>query len=571
MYFTDIKLEKKEMEKKTTDIHTGLSRKLSVFLFNKIFDRYPDDVIRAVKTIDQGQRREIRAENLTNWYMKTSMENPDQLPKLSENQIHELQSVWKQLYDLGVIKHEWYELYIAKLGKFNPEYIGSDLHYYYTEWLKIDYDYLRAFLDKNYIDLILKGVKQPKVIVRKIRGYYLDHDFNKITLDDAINIIYDIREKGAVIKISRESSGGKGLTFIGKDTSREYIKDHLTSGSDFAVQEVIRQHPDMAAMNQSSINTVRILSIMVDGQSIPMSAVVRIGKEGSRVDNFSSGGMSCGINPDGSLKEVGFNSKGEKSTVHSNGFIFKNGKVPNFEKIVDLTKRLHYYVPMFGVVSWDIAIDETGEPVLIEYNVSQGQIDLHQYSNGPVYGKYRERIAEQILEYYKKRSATLDFNYEIRPDGVTISTVSRNIDKVKIPEEIDGNKVVKIGNSAFSGNENIKKVIIDADLSEICYAAFYKCKNLQDVSFKGNVIKIGRSAFNCCESLQSIHLPESTKSIGIMAFRNCTALKEISIPASVSEIAADAFVLCPNVTIYCSKGSFAHSFAIEQKINFKLV
>ena len=56
-----------------------------------------------------------------------------------------------------------------------------------------------------------------------------------------------------------------------------------------------------------------------------------------------------------------------------------------------------------------------------------------------------------------------------------------------------------------------------------------------------------------------------------MAFRNCTALKEISIPASVSEIAADAFVLCPNVTIYCSKGSFAHSFAIEQKINFKLV
>ena len=114
MYFTDIKLEKKEMEKKTTDIHTGLSRKLSVFLFNKIFDRYPDDVIRAVKTIDQGQRREIRAENLTNWYMKTRMENPDQLPKLSENQIHELQSVWKQLYDLGVIKHEWYELYIAK-------------------------------------------------------------------------------------------------------------------------------------------------------------------------------------------------------------------------------------------------------------------------------------------------------------------------------------------------------------------------------------------------------------------------------------------------------------------------
>ena len=50
------------------------------------------------------------------------------------------------------------------------------------------------------------------------------------------------------------------------------------------------------------------------------------------------------------------------------------------------------HVPMFGVASWDIAIDADGEPVLIEYNVGGAGIDIHQYNNGPLYGKYRERI-----------------------------------------------------------------------------------------------------------------------------------------------------------------------------------
>lgn len=71
---------------------------------------------------------------------------------------------------------------------------------------------------------------------------------------------------------------------------------------------------------------------MLDGESIPLSAVVRIGNSGSRVDNFSSGGVGCGVKPDGHLNDCGYTQKGERYDVHPNGFVFSEDFVPNFDK-----------------------------------------------------------------------------------------------------------------------------------------------------------------------------------------------------------------------------------------------
>ncbi len=43
------------------------------------------------------------------------------------------------------------------------------------------------------------------------------------------------------------------------------------------------------------------------------------------------------------------------------------------------------------MVSWDIAINKNGEPVLVEFNViSQGIFFQHSY--GPLFGDYTEQI-----------------------------------------------------------------------------------------------------------------------------------------------------------------------------------
>ena len=59
-------------------------------------------------------------------------------------------------------------------------------------------------------------------------------------------------------------------------------------------------------------------------------------------------------------------------------------------------------IPHFRLVSWDIAIDESGEPILIEMNSAYGGPELHQFSNGPIFGEDTEEILEEVFGNNKK-------------------------------------------------------------------------------------------------------------------------------------------------------------------------
>lgn len=224
---------------------------------------------------------------------------------------------------------------------------------------------------------------------------------------------------------------------------------------------------------------------------------------------------------------------------------------------------------MFGVASWDIAIDEDGEPVLIEYNVGGAGIDIHQYNNGPLYGKYRERIISDAFKNYAERSATLDFNYSIAHGEVTVYNGSRAVHDLIIPCSIGENPVCTIGDNAFKNSSELESVTVEAALNEIGYLAFYNCSRLKNIEFKKPVGTISRSAFNRCTALESIALPHGCKKICTYAFRTCKSLRKIVIPSSVDIIEPDAFLESPNVVIYCKKDSAAERYAIENGLKNK--
>lgn len=353
----------------------SIKDKLFNYMFNTLCKERHSDLIRAVSAMQSGEKRGSKSTVLRKWFRETTGETPE----LSSEQLSDVQDAWKDIWDTGLVDPLWVQVYSGKTGIYSPEYVGSDIHYYNVEWSKIDFDYLIA-----------------------------------ITKQQAAEKLFENLDPGVAVKISRASSGGKGVRFLGKGSTRDDISEALDVDRDVAVQLVMQQHPEMAKMNASSVNTIRIICIMLDGESIPLSAVVRIGNSGSRVDNFGSGSVGCGVKPDGRLNDCGYTQKGERYDVHPNGFVFSEGFVPNFDKALEAVKRCHMHVPMFGVASWDIAIDADGEPVLIEYNFGGAGIDIHQYNNGPLYGKYRERIIADAFKNYAERGATLDFNYSIR-------------------------------------------------------------------------------------------------------------------------------------------------------------
>lgn len=539
--------------------------KIFRYMFDTLWKNRREDIERAVSAIKSGEKRSVKSDALKKWFIEMT----GQTKELTAEQLDELKSVWGDIWDTGLVDPLWVQVYSDKTGIYSPEYVGSDIHYYNVEWSRIDYDYLRAFLDKNYMDVVLPCVKHPVTLIRKIHGQYLDVDFNPMSKPQAIDKLYENLDPGIVVKISRSSSGGKGVRFLGKGSTKEDISEALDVDPDVAVQLVMRQHPEMAKMNASSVNTIRIICIILDGESIPLSAVVRIGNSGSRVDNFSSGGVGCGVKPDGRLNDCGYTQKGERYDVHPNGFVFSEGFVPNFDKVLEAVKRCHMCVPMFGVASWDIAIDEDGEPVLIEYNVGGAGIDIHQYNNGPLYGKYRERIISDAFKNYAERSATLDFNYSIAHGEVAVYNGSRAVHDLIIPCSIGENPVCMIGDNAFKNSSELESVTVEAALNEIGYLAFYNCSRLKNIEFKKPVGTISRSAFNRCTALESIALPHGCKKICTYAFRTCKSLRKIVIPSSVDIIEPDAFLESPNVVIYCKKDSAAERYAIENGLKYK--
>ena len=77
--------------------------------------------------------------------------------------------------------------------------------------------------------------------------------------------------------------------------------------------------------------------------------------------------------------------------------------IPNFDLCKGLVKRL---APRFANISqlcsWDIAIGQDGHPILIETNMSYGQVDFHQLCNGPIFGEFTLEILDMVFKKRRK-------------------------------------------------------------------------------------------------------------------------------------------------------------------------
>ncbi len=327
--------------------------------------------------------------------------NIDENFKLTKEQEKQIKDFWKPYCRVST---KWAQYYVAQNGNFDPRYIPNDL--YYT---KIDQHFNSrklgyGFNDKNYYSKIFAGIKQPEVVVRKINGLVFDELYNQISVEEAKKRI--LQNEEVICKPSQETGSGRGIMFFDKENV-ELINKFLSDPSydDYVVQKLIEQNPELDRVHKGSINCIRIASLLLDDGVHILSAVLRMGFGNSKVDNATSkdnagyDGMSCGIDENGCLKKYahGYN-KGISCEKHPDGLVFEGFKLPSFDKAVELVKTAHPIIGHFRLVSWDIAIDKYGDPVLIEANMRKGGINFHQFNNGPMFGDLTERVLNEIYK-----------------------------------------------------------------------------------------------------------------------------------------------------------------------------
>lgn len=297
------------------------------------------------------------------------------------------------------LDYRFYEFYktVKKAGERLCDYIPDKFYEAFIDEYFTDPQHTRAFDDKNLYDVYFHDVPQPKTIFRKVRDCYLDEDYRIITQEDAIEKALGAEE--VILKVGKYSCAGKGVMFWSKARNdKQEIIDFCKNSPNVNCQEVIKQHKELSRLNPSSVNTIRLLTLFFENQVYVLSRVLRMGVNGSRVDNASRGGIVSGIQENGQLKGMAFDTSGNRYLKHPQGTNFETVTIPNFSKCVDLAGSLAVrFSSMSRLISWDFAVDESGEPILIEFNITHGQLDFHQLCNGPIFGDLTDDVLKEVF------------------------------------------------------------------------------------------------------------------------------------------------------------------------------
>ena len=317
---------------------------------------------------------------------------------LTDEQKDKIKDYWNGFgvknYDI-----EWFDFYTTLTDIFDPRYIPGDIYLAYVDPYFNNADACKHIDNKNLYDLIFNGVKMPNTILRKMDGVFLDENYAILTEEQALDKCYN-SNLSLILKPSLISTGGHGIKFWNKGTI-ETLKSYLSSKNDIIVQEVLQQHETLSLLHPNSLNTIRIMTLYYNNKVSVLSSVVRIGVNGNKVDNVSSGGVACGVDQNGKLKEYAFYGNGNKISVHPQGAVFKKFQIPSFFECKSIAQQMAMRIINYSrLVSWDFSIDKNGVPVLIEANLNVGELDFHQLSNGPIFGSDTDEILSDI--FHKK-------------------------------------------------------------------------------------------------------------------------------------------------------------------------
>ena len=293
----------------------------------------------------------------------------------------------------------------------NPNIVPEETSHIYTEPILNPLQYRAWYEDKNNYDILFQSGEFPKTILRSIRGVLHDSEYKPILLSN--RSLFDICSKynKIVVKPTVNSSSGKDILLFfkkgkqivlyngGVELSLEFLTQRYCG--DFIIQECIEQSDFLNQFNSTSVNTLRVHTYrsVVTNKIIVTNRILRIGKEGSCVDNAHAGGMSIGIK-DGKLNKIGYNQWGQPINKFNN-IDFNNAEyvVPNLDVVDNFCKKIASRIYHHRSLALDIALGSNNEPILIEYNLSGFGSWVFQFNCGPAYGDYADEIIEYCRPY----------------------------------------------------------------------------------------------------------------------------------------------------------------------------
>lgn len=243
--------------------------------------------------------------------------------------------------------------------------------------------------NKDYIDVFIDKTKFNETF-----NDFIHRDFIDLRNTDIDALIAFAKGKESIFAKVVDECGGHGIEKIKINDNTDFASIYQKSieQKQYLIEDTLIQHETMRKLSPTSINTLRMTTVLKDGKPHLMYTLVRMGDGESAVDNVSSGGMYSYVDDTGTITAPAFRDKdGRTYDVHPKtqqpivGFT-----IPLFEKAKEMVLKAALVVPQVRYVGWDIAICQDG-PALVEGNIVPGydMVQNYHFKQGGILPKFQ--------------------------------------------------------------------------------------------------------------------------------------------------------------------------------------
>ena len=224
-------------------------------------------------------------------------------------------------------------------------------------------EHRRTFIDKS--------------VFNRVFDKWLGREWVDVRETDASGLERFVSRHAAVMVKVTDSLMGTGIEKYVTAEIGDFAAFHrrLLDNRQFLVEEFITQHPRMAALSPSSVNTLRMITFF-DGTDVHvLEGVLKIGN-GADVDNYGQGGMYTVLDEAGVARYPAFDKHSKTYAVHPlTGTPIVGFPVPLYDRVISTLREIGRVVPEIPYVGWDIAIAPEGV-VVIEGNYNTGVFQM---------------------------------------------------------------------------------------------------------------------------------------------------------------------------------------------------
>ena len=166
------------------------------------------------------------------------------------------------------------------------------------------------------------------------------------------------------------ASGTLTLKRGGTMSATAFLEAVANDPDGLLLQECVVQHPAVAELSPSAVNTLRILTLLTPSGHVEFpSILLKMARAGSLVDNVGAGGIAAHVDPRTAELGLGFVWPAHDTyELHPDtGMRIRGFKVPFLHECQLVAARAHQRLTSPRFLGWDVAVTPTG-PTVLEVN-----------------------------------------------------------------------------------------------------------------------------------------------------------------------------------------------------------